>query len=98
MPVERLPKGVDSERFTPEGSNVRDRLGLAGKRVVLTVARLVPIKNVQRLLDAMALGDRFLFDLAKKAVLSSLSDPEAIVYRQHVLADCLEQSAIVREI
>lgn len=53
--VERLPKGVDADRFRPDGPNLRERLGLAGKRVVLTVARLVPIKNVQRLLDAMAL-------------------------------------------
>jgi glycosyltransferase involved in cell wall biosynthesis len=52
--VERLPKGVDSERFCPAGPSVRERLGLAGKRVVLTIARLVPIKNVRRLLDAMA--------------------------------------------
>jgi len=54
-PVERLPKGVDADRFCPDGPSLRERLGLAGKRVVLTIARLVPIKNVQRLLDAMAL-------------------------------------------
>jgi len=54
-PVERLPKGVDADRFRPDGPSLRERLGLAGKRVVLTIARLVPIKNVQRLLDAMAL-------------------------------------------
>jgi len=50
------------------------------------------------LLDAMALGDRFLLEAAKKVVLSSLKDPEEIVYRQQVLGDCLKQSAIVREI
>ena len=54
-PVERLPKGVDGDRFRPDGPSMRARLGLTNKRVVLTVARLVPIKNVQRLLDAMAL-------------------------------------------
>ena len=53
--VERLPKGVDGDRFRPDGPSMRDRLGLTGKRVLLTVARLVPIKNVQRMLDAMAL-------------------------------------------
>ena len=53
--VERLPKGVDADRFRPDGPSVRDRLGLRTKRVVLTVARLVPIKNVRRLVDAMAL-------------------------------------------
>ena len=38
----------------------------------------------------MAAGDEFLFETAKRAVLSGLGDPEAIVYRQRVLADCLE--------
>jgi len=50
------------------------------------------------LLGAMARGDNFLFDIARRALLSSLTDPAAIVYRQHVLADCMEQSSIVREI
>ena len=53
--VERLPKGVDSERFRPDGPNLRATLRLGGKRVVMTAARLVPIKNVRLLLDAMAL-------------------------------------------
>jgi glycosyltransferase involved in cell wall biosynthesis len=83
MPVERLPKGVDSERFRPEGSNARDRLGLAGKRVVLTVARLVPIKNVQRLLDAMALVRARVAD----AHLVIVGDgPEASALHQHAAA------------
>ena len=32
------------------------------------------------------------------ALLSSLRDPDAIVYRQQVLADCLEHPAVVREL
>ncbi len=43
------------------------------------------------LLRAMAAGDQFLLDVGLKAVLASLTDAEAIVYRQHVLADCLAQ-------
>ena len=54
--------------------------------------------ELNTLFNAMALEDAFLFDVAKKAVLSSLVDPETIVYRQHVLADCLEQPSIVREL
>jgi DNA mismatch repair ATPase MutS len=54
--------------------------------------------ELNMLFNAMALGDKFLFDVAKRAVLSSSTDPEAIVYRQQVLADCLEQPGIVREI
>lgn len=41
------------------------------------------------LLDAMAQGDPFLREVARKAVLSSLTDPAAILYRQAVLRDCL---------
>lgn len=48
--------------------------------------------------DAMAAGDEFLFEMAKRGTLSSLSDPDSIVYRQHVLDDCLEHSETVREI
>jgi DNA mismatch repair ATPase MutS len=54
--------------------------------------------ELNTLFNAMARGDQFLFDLAKRAVLSSLNDPDAIVYRQRVLADCLEQPAIVRNL
>ena len=47
---------------------------------------------------AMAGGDEFLFETAKRAVLSSLHDAAAIVYRQRVLADCLERPAIIRQL
>ena len=40
---------------------------------------------------------RVLLEVARKAVLTSLQEPEAILYRQHVLADCLDRSAVVRE-
>lgn len=54
--------------------------------------------ELERLFAAMARGDKFLFSVAQKAALSSLTDPEEIVYRQHVLNDCMEQPSIVREI
>jgi len=47
---------------------------------------------------AMSGGDDFLFQTVKRAILSSLRDPEAIRYRQRVLADCLERPAIVRQL
>jgi len=49
------------------------------------------------LLNAMAAGDKFLFDVSRKVLLASLDDPTAIVYRQHVLADCMAQPEIIRE-
>ena len=51
--------------------------------------------ELETLWSAMAAGDEFLFETAKRAVLSSLSEPEAIDYRQGVLADCLAQPAVV---
>jgi phosphatidylinositol alpha-1,6-mannosyltransferase len=56
--VDRVQKGVDSERFRPSGANHRQALELADKRVILTVARLVPIKNVALLIDALAIVRR----------------------------------------
>ena len=50
------------------------------------------------LFDAMALGDKFLLEVAKQAVLSGLSDPDAIRYRQDILKDCLKNAAVVRDI
>jgi hypothetical protein len=52
--------------------------------------------ELNTLLGAMAAEDEFLLDVARKAVLAGLGEPEAIVYRQHVLADCLEHEAVVR--
>jgi hypothetical protein len=47
----------------------------------------------------MALGDKFLFEVAKKAVLCGLSnDLDTLFYRQHILKDCLKNPSIVRDI
>lgn len=60
-------------------------------------AALTQDLELDTLFGAMAAGDAFLFDVAKKAVLTSLPEPDAIRYRQHILNDCLEQPAVVRE-
>ena len=49
------------------------------------------------LFNAMALGDRFLLDVANVAVLSSLTDLDTIRYRQHAYMDCLKNSQIARD-
>jgi len=54
--------------------------------------------ELQTLWNAMAAGDEFLFEVARRGVLSSLSDPDAVVYRQRVLADCLEHPGTVRQL
>ena len=50
------------------------------------------------LLDAMASGDRFLFEVAQKTLLLSLTKVDEIGYRQRVLEDCLRQPATVRQL
>jgi DNA mismatch repair ATPase MutS len=51
------------------------------------------------LVNAMALGDKFLFEVTRKAVLSGLNDDlETILYRQNILKDCLTNPSIVRDI
>ncbi len=54
--------------------------------------------ELNTLFGAMALGDGFLWEMAKKAVLSGLNDPDAIRYRQDILKDCLKNPSIVRDI
>jgi DNA mismatch repair ATPase MutS len=48
------------------------------------------------LLEAMAAGDKFLFDVSARVLLASLADIETIRYRQDVLADCLAQPEVIR--
>jgi DNA mismatch repair ATPase MutS len=50
------------------------------------------------LFNAMAAGDNFLFEVAKAAVLSSVTDLDTIRYRHHVFRDCSKHEAIVRNI
>jgi MutS domain V len=54
--------------------------------------------ELETLLRAMAAGDDLIFDVARRALLLSLRDAEAIVYRQQVLTECLEHSDVVREL
>jgi hypothetical protein len=50
------------------------------------------------LLQAMAGGDKFLLDVARHGLHSGLGSPAEIVYRQHVLADCVAQPGVVRDL
>ena len=54
--------------------------------------------ELDRLYDAMAAGDTFLLEIAKKVVPLSVIDPDVIVYRQQVLADCLANRTVVHQI
>ena len=54
--------------------------------------------ELETLWAAMAGGDKFLHEIARRAVLLSLRDPDAIRYRQQILADCLDQREVVTRI
>jgi hypothetical protein len=59
---------------------------------------LIQDLELNTLFNAMSLGDAFLFEVAKKAVLCGLnSNVDTILYRQDILKDCLSNSSIVRD-
>jgi glycosyltransferase involved in cell wall biosynthesis len=82
-PVDRLPKGVDSDRFRPDGSDRRHALRLDDKRVIVTVARLVPLKNLPLLIDALAIVRARVQDVH---LLIVGDGPEANALKQHAAA------------
>jgi MutS domain V len=49
-------------------------------------------------LRAMADEDKFLFDVARLGLHAGLTNAEEIAYRQQVLADCIAQPAVVRDL
>ncbi|KUG02609.1 muts domain protein, family 4 [hydrocarbon metagenome] len=59
---------------------------------------LIQDLELTTLFNAMAQGDQFLFDVAKKVVLCGVSDLNIILYRQNILKDCIKNSPIVRDI
>lgn len=62
-----------------------------------TVAALTQDLELGTLFEAMAAGDEFLREVAEKTVLAGLGEPEEMIYRQQILADCLERPGIIRE-
>ncbi|MGH7778015.1 MAG: MutS-related protein [Candidatus Dormibacterales bacterium] len=53
--------------------------------------------DLATLLEAMAQGDGFLFEISLKVLMASLDEPQEILYRQAVLADCLAEPEVVRQ-
>jgi MutS domain V len=53
--------------------------------------------DLDSLYAAMANGDDYLRDVARKVVLSSVTDPYVIEYRQNVLADCAANLSVVQQ-
>lgn len=59
---------------------------------------LVQDLELDTLLHAMALGDSFLLDIARKALLCGTGNLDTIRYRQNILKDCLKNPSLIREI
>lgn len=57
---------------------------------------LIADLELNTLFAAMAAGDAFLLDVVRKAVMTSLRDPQQITYRQDVLRDCVANASTVR--
>jgi MutS domain V len=53
--------------------------------------------ELPRVYQTMAAGDTFLLDTAKKIISLPVIEPEVIVYRQKVLADCLTNRSVVQQ-
>jgi DNA mismatch repair ATPase MutS len=50
------------------------------------------------LLGVMSGGDKYLYEVSRRTIFASLHDPDAIRYRQAVLADCLAHPEVAREL
>ena len=57
---------------------------------------LIQDLELTTLLEAMARGDDFIYQVSAQVMLTSLTDAEAIRYRQRVLADCIAEPAVIR--
>ena len=54
--------------------------------------------ELDTLIDAMAGGDQFLSEASRSAIVSAVrQDLDTIAYRQAILADCLKNAAIIRD-
>jgi DNA mismatch repair ATPase MutS len=69
------------------------------RKLPLNERALTQDLELNTLFNAMALGDKFLFDVAKGVILSGLNnDLDTVLYRQNILKDCLKNPSIVRDI
>ena len=60
-------------------------------------ADLIQDLELGTVLAAMTAGDKFRYEMSAKVMLTSITDPAALRYRQDVLADCIEHPDVIRE-
>lgn len=73
--------------------NIDPEMGLPWNETVLTQDL-----ELNRILEHMANGEKFVYGISKKVLLNMENEEETILYRQAVLKDCIKNSAHVREI
>jgi MutS domain V len=76
----------------------RDKDFTASEAGVRNASDLVQDLELEKVLETMAGEDKFLLEVARPALLVSLGSVEAVLYRQHILTDCLEYPSVVREV
>lgn len=54
--------------------------------------------GLESVLDAMASGDSYLRDVARRAMLATPLSPAQVMHRQEVLRDCLAQPRVIRDL
>lgn len=59
---------------------------------------LIKDLELETLLNAMADGSKFLYEVSEQVLLAGLADPRAIAYRQDILADALAHPGVIREL
>jgi hypothetical protein len=90
--------------FDPYGSLLRDlafRYRNAEKKPQLSPHEQALIQDLEldTIVTVMARMDEFLFEVARKALLSGLrNDRDTVLYRQPILRDCLDNSAAARQL
>lgn len=102
-----VPRGVDLKHFTPSGPagfGLREKLDLAGKLVIGVVAHIVPVKNYETLISAIALRPHVALVIAgrelDKAYAASLRDHAsqlAVADRVHFMGPVEDIPALLRE-
>ena len=76
----------------------RDRDLAAEAELPPNAETLIQDLGLRILLGTMAVGDKFLYGVARTTILSSLDDPAEIRYRQAVLGDCLAHPDVTRQL
>lgn len=91
-PTQLLPRRERDSR-----ARTRDQRLSLQQALPSNAAALTQDLGLEILLNAIALGDNFLFEVATVALLSSVNDPQTIRYREDILEDCVRNEAVVRE-